>query len=78
MTGGGQVDPYADLGVSRDASIEAICHASPQVASRHHPNVNRNPGGPERFAAAARAYEILSDPAARTRSPSSTRTSQRF
>lgn len=65
MTGGGQVDPYAELGVSRDASNEEIRRAYRQVARRHHPDVNRNPGGPERFAAAARAYEILNDPAAR-------------
>ena len=67
MTGGGQVDPYAELGVSRDASSEEIRRAYRQVARRHHPDVNRDPGGPARFAAAARAYEILSDPAARAR-----------
>lgn len=67
MTGGGQVDPYAELGVSRDASSEEIRRAYRRVARRHHPDVNRDPGGPERFAAAACAYEILSDPAARAR-----------
>ena len=67
MTGAGQVDPYAELGVSRDASSEEIRRAYRQVARRHHPDVNRDRGGPERFAAAARAYEILSDPAARAR-----------
>ena len=67
MTGGGQVDPYAELGVSRDASSEEIRRAYRRVARRHHPDVNRDPGGPDRFAAAARAYEILSDPAARAR-----------
>jgi curved DNA-binding protein CbpA len=67
MTGGGQVDPYAELGVSRDASSEEIRRAYRQVARRHHPDVSRDPGGPERFAAAARAYEILNDPAARAR-----------
>src|ERR1700756_730384 len=67
MTGGGRVDPYAELGVSRDASSEEIRRAYRQVARRHHPDVNRDPGGPERFAAAARAYEILNDPAARAR-----------
>lgn len=67
MTGGGQVDPYAELGVSRDASSEEIRRAYRRVARRHHPDVNRDPGGPERFAAAARAHEILSDPAARAR-----------
>lgn len=67
MTGGGQVDPYAELGVARDASSEEIRRAYRQVARRHHPDVNRDPGGPERFAAAARAYEIVNDPAARAR-----------
>ena len=67
MTGGGQVDPYAELDVSRDASSEEIRRAYRQVARRHHPDVNQDPGGAERFAAAARAYEILSDPAARAR-----------
>jgi curved DNA-binding protein CbpA len=67
MTGDGQVDPYAELGVSRDASSEEIRRVYRQVARRHHPDVNRDPGGPERFAAAARAYEILNDPAARAR-----------
>jgi curved DNA-binding protein CbpA len=67
MTGGGQVDPYAELGVSREASSEEIRRAYRQVARRHHPDVSRDPGGPERFAAAARAYEILNDSAARAR-----------
>jgi curved DNA-binding protein CbpA len=67
MTGGGQVDPYAELDVSRDASSEEIRRAYRQVARRHHPDVNQDPGGAERFAAAARAYEILSDPTARAR-----------
>jgi curved DNA-binding protein CbpA len=67
MTGGGRVDPYAELGVSRDASSEEIRRAYRRVARRHHPDVNRDPGGPARFAAAARAYEILNDPAARAR-----------
>ena len=67
MTGAGQVDPYAELGVSRDASSEEIRRAYRQVARRHHPDVSRDPGGPERFAAAVRAYEILNDPAARAR-----------
>lgn len=67
MTGGGQVDPYAELDVSRDASSEEIRRAYRQVARRHHPDVNQHPGGAERFAAAARAYEILSNPAARAR-----------
>jgi curved DNA-binding protein CbpA len=67
MTGGGRLDPYAELGVPRDASSEEIRRAYRHLARRHHPDVNRDPGGSERFAAAARAYEILNDPAARAR-----------
>jgi len=67
MTGGGQIDPYAELGVARDASSEEIRRAYRHIARRHHPDVNRDPRGPDRFAAAARAYEILNDPAARAR-----------
>jgi curved DNA-binding protein CbpA len=78
MTGGGQVDPYAALGVSQDASSEEIRRAYRQIARRCHPDVNRDPGGPERFAAAARAYALLSDRGQRaaydqTRRPPSTR-----
>jgi curved DNA-binding protein CbpA len=65
MIGGGQIDLYAELGVARDASSEEIRRAYRQVARRHHPDVNRDPGGAERFAAAARAYAILSDPGQR-------------
>ena len=67
MTGGGQDDPYAELGVPRDASSEEIRRAYRQIARRYHPDVNRDPGGPERFAAAARAYATLNDPGQRAR-----------
>ena len=67
MTGGGEVDYYAVLGVPRDAPALDIRRAYRRVARRHHPDLNQDPGGPERFAAAARAYEVLSDPAARAR-----------
>jgi len=70
MTGGGPVEPYVELGAPRDAlSVEIRC-AYRQAARRHHPDVKRDPGRPERFVAAARAYEILSDPAARARQSS--------
>ena len=55
MTGGGQVDYYAVLGVARNASAAEIRRAYRRVARRHHPDLNRDPGGAERVAAAARA-----------------------
>ncbi len=65
MTGAGGVDYYAVLGVPRDASAPDIRRAYRRAARRHHPDLNGDPRGPECFAAAARAYEVLSDPAAR-------------
>jgi len=67
MTGGGQVDYYAVLGVPRTASAPDIRRAYRRAARRHHPDLNQDPDGPERFAAAARAYEVLNDPTARAR-----------
>lgn len=67
MTGGGQVDHYAVLGVPRNASAPDIRRAYRRAARRHHPDLNRDADGPERFVAAARAYEVLSDPVARAR-----------
>ena len=67
MTGGGQVDYYAVLGVPRDASAPEIRRAYRRVARRHHPDLNPDPSGAEQFGAAARAYEVLGDPAARAR-----------
>lgn len=56
-------DPYAVLGVSRDADQESITDAYHRAMRKAHPDM---PGGTEEKAATvSAAYEILSDPARR-------------
>lgn len=55
-------DPYAVLGVPRDADAATIKAAYRAEARKHHPDVG---GDPERAAAITRAYRLLSDPGAR-------------
>lgn len=61
-------DPYALLGVKRDASPEAIKAAYRKLARKHHPDLN--PGKPEaeaRFKAISAAHDLLEDPDKRAR-----------
>ena len=61
-------DLYAALDVPADADEAEIRRAYQKLARRHHPDLA--PGDPEgarRFAAAARAFEVLSDPELRRR-----------
>ncbi len=61
-------DPYALLGVKRDASPEAIKAAYRKLARRHHPDLN--PGKPEaeaKFKSISTAHDLLSDPDKRAR-----------
>jgi molecular chaperone DnaJ len=56
-------DPYDVLGVSRDASPEAIKTAFRKLAAKHHPD--RNPGdsqSADTFKEINAAYQLLSDP----------------
>lgn len=55
-------DLYAALGVSADATSAEIRTAYRQLVRRIHPDRG---GDPAEFVAAARAYEVLRDPAAR-------------
>jgi DnaJ-class molecular chaperone len=61
-------DPYAILGVKRDASAEEIRSAYRKLAKKNHPDLN--PGNKEaeaRFKAISAANELLSDPEKRAR-----------
>ncbi len=55
-------DPYAILGVDRDADADALKKAYRRLARQYHPDVNSDPGAQERFKEVSAAYEILSDP----------------
>lgn len=56
-------EPYAVLGVPRDAAPDDIKTAFRRLAMKHHPD--RVGGDPARFQIIKEAYEILSDPARR-------------
>lgn len=64
----GMRDPYAVLGVRRNAGAEEIKTAWRNVAKAVHPDHNRDdPTANARFAEAGRAYELLKDPKLRNR-----------
>ena len=55
-------DPYATLGVARDASDKDIKSAYRKLAKELHPDKNKdNPKASERFSDVTRAYDLLSD-----------------
>ena len=57
------MDPYAALGVSRDADDETIRKAYRKRARQYHPDVNPGDSDAEdQFKKISHAYEILSDP----------------
>ena len=55
-------DPYATLGVDRDADADTLKKAYRRLARQYHPDVNSDPGAQEKFKEISAAYEILSDP----------------
>jgi DnaJ domain len=64
----GPADPYQVLGVTADATREEIVRAYRQLVRGSHPDVRRgDPAAPERFRAVTGAYQLLVDPARRTR-----------
>ena len=58
-------DPYAVLGIARDATDAQIAQARHRLIRRYHPDVNHEPGAAARFDEVQRAFDLLSDPAAR-------------
>jgi hypothetical protein len=60
-----EFDPYAVLGVSRDATSEQIANARHQLVRQYHPDVNPAPDAAARFDEVQQAFDLLSDPAAR-------------
>lgn len=61
-----QRDPYAVLGVSRNATADEIKSAYRKLARQFHPDVNPgNAEAEEKFKELGNAYSILSDPAKR-------------
>lgn len=61
-------DPYAVLGLERNASAEDVKRAFRRLAREHHPDCNPdNPQAHERFQELNAAYQVLSDPERRAR-----------
>lgn len=56
---------YAILGVAPNASEDEIKKVYRSLAMRYHPDRNQQPGAEARFKAVTKAYEVLSDRAAR-------------
>jgi molecular chaperone DnaJ len=65
MTAG--FDPYAVLGVSRDATGAQIVQARHQLVRRYHPDLNPAPDAAARFDEVQQAFHLLSNPADRAR-----------
>lgn len=56
-------DPYATLGVSRNASEDDVRRAFRKLAKELHPDISK--GNEERFKKVSSAYEIIGDPVKR-------------
>jgi DnaJ-like protein len=58
-------DPYAALGVPRDATDGQIAEARRRLSREYHPDRNGTPNAAARFIEVQQAFDLLSDPAAR-------------
>lgn len=60
-----RLDPYAVLGVPRDATMLQVARAHRRLAKRYHPDLNPGGDGPERMRRVNEAWRLLSNPTAR-------------
>lgn len=60
-------DYYAELGISRDASLEEIRRAYHKAARELHPDLSNQANANELFLRIQAAYDVLSDPAKRAK-----------
>jgi hypothetical protein len=58
-------DPYAVLGIARDATDAQLTQARHQLVRKYHPDVDHDPDAAARFDAVQQAFDLLSDPSAR-------------
>jgi len=65
MSSAAAADHYAALGVAPSATLADIKKAYRQKAAFYHPDRNDAPDAARRFQAVQKAYEVLSDEAAR-------------
>lgn len=59
-------DPYAVLGVPRDATDSQIVQARRRLSRKYHQDVNGTPDAAARFSEVQQAFNLLSDPVARS------------
>jgi curved DNA-binding protein len=60
-------DYYEVLGVARDADAATIKRTYRKLARQHHPDVSKRAGAEDRFKEITEAYDVLCDPAKRSR-----------
>lgn len=61
------LDPYATLGVPRDASARQVQQAYRRLARRYHPDLHPDAEATERMQRLNQAWEIISSPTRRAR-----------